>query len=296
MALAQHQKPLRFDAYVAAETLEVALRALADGAGTAVAGATDLWLQKDLGARRFGPRLVNIRRVPELAGIEEKGGRIRVGAVTTITEILESELLRRLVPVLPETADRFASVQIRNAATIGGNIANASPAADTVLPLICLDAEVELATWRDEQVFARRLPLAKFYTGPGKTVRAPSELVTAVWFDRPAPAFHAAFRKSGPRPALEIARVAMCLAGQRRERRLASVRLAFGAVAPTPIRCVATEALLEDATIDEVLIARALENVQREIAPIDDFRASAWYRRHLASAYLEEELRRVAQG
>lgn len=296
MALAQEPKPFEIEDYVDAVSLEMAARALADGAGTPVAGGTDLWIQKDLGKRRFGARLVNIRRVADLGSIGEGEDRIRIGALATVTEILNSPLLRRIVPVLPETADHFASMQIRNAATVGGNIANASPAADLVPPLICLDAEVELASWHEQRIVRRRLPLAAFFTGPGQTQRRPDELLVAVLFDRPAPGFHAAFRKSGPRPALEIARVAMCLAGRREGRRLASVRLAFGAVAPTPVRCPRTEVAIENAVLDDAAIARALETLRREIAPIDDVRGSAWYRRHLASAFLEEELGRVAQG
>jgi CO/xanthine dehydrogenase FAD-binding subunit len=296
MALAQDLKPLEIEDYVDAVSLEMAARALADGAGTAVAGGTDLWLQKDLGKRRFGAHLVNIRRVAELAGIGENDDRVRIGALTTMTEILESPFLRRVAPVLPQTADRFASMQIRNAATVGGNIANASPAADLVLPLICLDAEVELASWHEERIVRRCLPLATFFTGPGRTRCEPKEIITAVSFDRPAPEFHAAFHKSGPRPALEIARVALCLAGRRGGRRLTAVRIALGAVAPMPVRCPRTEAAIEDVAIDDAVIARARESLAREIAPIDDVRGSAWYRRHIASAFLEEELGRVAQG
>jgi CO/xanthine dehydrogenase FAD-binding subunit len=296
MALPQHQKPHVFEGYVDATSLETALRALADGTGTPVAGGTDLWLQKDLGTKPFGPRLVNIGAVPELGGIEERDGRIRVGALTTMTDILESALLRRVAPVLLQTADRFASTQIRNVATVGGNIANASPAADMVLPLICLDAEVELAAWHEKWFVARRPPLATFFTGPDRTRREPNEVIVAVWFDPPAQGFDAAFHKSGPRPALEISRVAMCLGGRRQGRRLTGVRLAYGAVAATPIRCSRTEALIEGVALDKSTITGALESVRREIAPIDDVRGSSWYRRHLASAYLEEELSRVAQG
>lgn len=296
MALPQHQKPVEFGEYVNATSIASATRALADGAGTPVAGGTDLWLQKELGAKLFGPRLVNIRQVRELGGIVERDGRIRIGALATVTEILESALLMRLAPVLPQTADRFASAQIRNAATVGGNIANASPAADLALPLLCLDAEVELASWRREQVERRMVPLRQFFTGPGRTRRAPDELISAVWLDRPAADFDAAFHKSGPRPALEISRVALCFGGRRQGRRLSAVRVACGAVSPTPVRCRATEAAIEGAAIDKAAIVRALEVLHGEIAPIDDVRGSTWYRRHLASAYLEQELRRVAQG
>lgn len=296
MPLAQELKPIEFEEYVDAVSLEMAVRALADGSGTPVAGGTDLWIQKDIGKRAFGRRLVNIRRVAALGGIAEEGGRIRIGALATMTEILESPLLLRAAPVLPATADRFASVQIRNAATVGGNIANASPAADMVPPLLCLDAEVELARWHENRVATRRLPLAEFFAGPGRTRAASGEIITAVFFGRPAAGSYAAFHKSGPRPALEIARVGLCLAGRREGRRLLSVRLAVGAVAPTPIRCPRTEAAIEGAALDEAAIARAVETLGQEIAPIDDVRGSAWYRRHLAAAFLEEELGRVAQG
>ncbi|MFO0986401.1 MAG: xanthine dehydrogenase family protein subunit M [Alphaproteobacteria bacterium] len=296
MPLAQELKPLEIDAYVDAVSLDAAVRALADGAGTPVAGGTDLWIQKDLGKRAYGRRLVNIRRVAALGGIAEEGGRIRIGALATMTEILESPLLLRAAPVLPATAGRFASVQIRNAATVGGNIANASPAADMVLPLLCLDSEVELARWHEDRIDRRRLPLAAFFAGPGKTRAMPGELITAVSFDRPAAGSFGAFQKSGPRPALEIARVALCIAGRREGRRLTSVRIAAGAVAPTPIRCPRTEAEIEGVALDDAAIARALESLGREIAPIDDVRGSAWYRRHLAAAFLEEELGRVARS
>jgi len=296
MVLPQQLNPGAFDDYVGATSVEAGVRALADGKGTPVAGGTDLWLQKDLGVKPSGSRLVNIRRIASLRGIEERGGRIRVGALATMTDVLDSDLLRRLAPVLPATADRFASVQIRNVATIGGNIVNASPAADFVVPLLCLDAEVELACWRGEKVATRRLPLAELLVGPGRTRREPSELLTSVHFATPPADFHAAFCKSGPRPALEIARVSLCLAGRRAARRLTCVRLALGAVAPTPVRCRQTENMLEGAALDEGTIRRALDSLESEIAPIDDVRSSAWYRRHLARTYLEEELRRVVEG
>lgn len=296
MALPQQQSPLDIEHYVNASSLEEAVRALAAGDGTPVAGGTDLWVQKDEGVRPFGRTLVNIRRVPEIAGLSEKGGRIRLGALVTMTEILDSELLQKKAPVLPAAADRFASDQIRNAATVGGNIVNGSPAADMVIPLMCLDAEVELASWKDGAIETRRVALAEMFTGPGRTVRAPGELLTAVEFDTPKKGFHAVFCKTGPRPALEIALVSLALAGYVRDGGLKDVRLALGAVAPTPIRCPATEAALDGKALDEAAIARALETLDGEIRPIDDVRGSSWYRRHLARVYLQQELDNVAKG
>lgn len=296
MALPQFQRPPAIEEYVNAGSLKAALEALADGNGTPVAGATDLWVQKDEGKKPVGRRLVNIRRVGELTGISEKAGTIRIGALVTMTEILESELLQSKAPVLPATADRFASVQIRNAATVGGNIVNASPAADMVIPLICLDAEVELAKLAKGKIETRRIPIAEVFTGPGTCKCEPNELVTAVEFAAPKNGFHAGFCKTGPRPALEIAVVSLCLAGTVKKGAIQAPRIACGAVGPTPIRARKTEALLDGVKLDAATIAKALETLDAEIAPIDDHRGSAWYRRRLARAYLEQELTHVAQG
>ncbi len=296
MALPQAQQPAEFTSYVNAVSLDEALQAMAESGVTVVAGGTDLWVQKDLAAKSVGSTLVNIKRVPELAGIEQAGEQIRLGALTTLTEVLDSDLLSTKVPVLPATANRFASVQVRNVATVGGNIANASPAADFVIPLMCLDATVETACWRDGKVETRALPITKIFTGPGQTQLDPAELITGIVFDVPGDGFRAGFCKSGPRPALEIALVSLCLAGTVVDGALQNPRIACGAVAPTPIRATKTEAVLDGNAIGDDLIAKALDMLDSEIAPIDDHRASAWYRRRLARVFLEQELRNVAQG
>jgi CO/xanthine dehydrogenase FAD-binding subunit len=290
MALPQAQQPANIEEYVAASSLQEALRALADGAASPVAGGTDLWVQKDLGVRPVARRLVNIRRVPEIAGISRDGNRIRLGALVTMTEILESELLQTAAPLLPATADRFASVQVRNAATVGGNIVNASPAADMVIPLLCLDAEIELASWTGKKIVTRRLKLGQFFTGPGQSKRRPEELLTSVEFDAPGKAFRAGFCKTGPRPALEIAVVSLAFATYLKDGVLNDVRIALGAVAPTPIRCPKTEKMLQGKQPDDATIAGALDMLDGEISPIGDHRASQWYRRRLARVYLEQEL------
>ncbi len=290
MALPQAQQPANIEEYVAASSLEEALRALADGEASPVAGGTDLWVQKDLGLRPLSRRLVNIMRVPEITGISRDGGRIRLGALVTMTEILESELLQTAAPLLPATADRFASVQIRNAATVGGNIVNASPAADMVIPLLSLDAEIELASWAGEKIETRRLKLAEFFTGPGQSKRRPEELLTSVDFEAPGKGFRAGFCKTGPRPALEIAVVSLAFATYLKDGALSDVRIALGAVAPTPIRCPKTENMLEGKRPDDAAIAAALDILDGEISPIGDHRSSEWYRRRLARVYLEQEL------
>lgn len=284
--LPQNKRPPEIEDYVSALSLAEAVQAMKDGQGTALAGGSDLWAQKDSGNGRMRKRLVNINRVPELAGISEAAGMIRLGALTTMTDLLESALLRVKASVLVATADRFASSQIRNVATIGGNIANASPAADAVLPLIGLDAQVELVSGRG----SRKVPLSGFFTGPGTTMMDRDELITAVEFAIPPEGFHGVFCKSGPRPALEISVVAMCLTGVLKDGGLSAPRLVFGAVGPTPMRCEKTEALIDGKVLDDALIDGALATMATEIAPIDDFRASKWYRTQMAQTFLEAEL------
>lgn len=285
--LPQNKIPPNIGEYVNATSLEMALEALADGKGTPLAGGSDLWAQKDTGNGRLRSRLVNIGRVAELHGIAEDNNEIRLGALTTMSDILENPLLAEKLPLLPATADHFASVQIRNVATLGGNIINASPAADMVLPLIALNAEVEICAKGKP---ARREPLDGFFTGPGKTKLATNELITAIIIKMPQRGFHGVFCKSGPRPALEISLVAMCLTGTLSNGLLSDTRLIFGAVGPTPVRCSKTENLINGMELTDDLIAKALDTMAQEISPIDDFRASIWYRTQMAKTYLEQEL------
>lgn len=296
MTLPQLQEPSAFEEYAAPTSLKAALEAMADGAATCVAGGTDLWVQKDEPGRTVGKRLVNIKHVAELTGIAETSGGVRLGALVTMTQVLDSELLRKTVPLLPATADKFASVQIRNAATVGGNIANASPAADFVIPLLCLDAEVAVASLKNGNVETRTIPITEIFTGPGRTSLAPGELITGLEFAVPTAGFHAGFAKTGPRPALEIALVSLGFAAYLDGGTMRDVRVALGAVAPTPIRARETEAVLEGKAIDAELIERASDALDSEIKPIDDHRGSAWYRRRLARAYLTQELSNAAAG
>ncbi|MBZ0215011.1 MAG: xanthine dehydrogenase family protein subunit M [Fimbriimonadaceae bacterium] len=296
MTLPQNQKPLVIENYVNARTVEEACKALNHGDGLIVAGGTDLWVQKDEGVKSFGQRLINISRISDLRNIEIGDGRIRIGALVTMTKVLNDQALKDIVPVLAATADRFASVQIRNAATIGGNIANASPAGDFIIPLLCLDAEVELARLENGKISTRRMALNEFFVGPGKTKRATEELIIAVEFAKPGKGHTAAFCKTGPRPALEISIVSLGFAANVSGGTMSNVRIACGAVAPTPVRCAKTEQLLEGQTASDDVIAKALESISEEISPIGDVRGSAWYRQRLARAYLEQELRNVAQG
>jgi CO/xanthine dehydrogenase FAD-binding subunit len=195
-----------------------------------------------------------------------------------------------------EASDRFASDQLRNAASLGGNICNASPAGDMIIPLLVLDAAVELASWQDEAVQTRLVPLDEFFVAPGKTVKQDNELLTAIFFDGPADSFVARFRKSGPRPALEIASVSIGVGGRLANGVFENVRVAMGSVAPTPIRARHAEAALEGNHLDADTIKAAVVSAGHDATPIDDVRASAWYREHLIRVFTEEVLTNVLES
>jgi CO/xanthine dehydrogenase FAD-binding subunit len=280
-------------AYVAPRRLDEALQVMADGDATLLCGGTDLAPQTESGTRQYKSKLLNIRRIEELGGIAAKGGEIRIGATTTVSEIRRSAVLADIAPVLVQAAERFASEQIRNAASVGGNICNASPAGDMIPPLLVLGAAVELACWQGGAVQTRRVPLEQFFVRPGRTVMRAEELLTAVVFDRPQADFVARFRKSGPRPALEISTVSVALGARVVGGRLSDVRVAMGSVAPTPLRARHVEAALEGKPLDAATIAAGVSATAQDAKPIDDVRASAWYRGHLVKVFVEEVLNDV---
>jgi len=282
--------------YLAPCSLNDAVRVLADGDVTVLCGGTDLTPQTEAGQKEYASTLMNIRRIEGLADIALTGDTCRIGALVTVTGISRNQLLNEIAPVLIEAADQFASDQIRNAASIGGNICNASPAGDMIIPLLLLDASVELASWVEGALQTRLVALNDFFTAPGKTVKRDDELLTAVIFDKPMPGFVARFRKPGPRPALEISTVSIGIGGMLENGVFSDVRVAMGAVAPTPIRARHVEATLEAAPLDAGNIKAASASAGKDATPIDDVRASAWYRDHLVRVLTEEVLNDVLEN
>jgi xanthine dehydrogenase FAD-binding subunit len=267
--------------YCAPASVDEAATVLRGGDVTILASGTDLMPQTQAGRARFGRVLMNIRRIPELRGIAVEQGAIRIGTLTTVAELMESDVIRRDLPVLVEAGDQFASDQLRNTATIGGNICNASPAGDLLVPLLILDAEVELVSMPGGTRESRQVPLREFFVGPGKTARTASELLVAVWVPRPPEGFVARFHKFGTRPALDIAAISIGIGGVLQRGVLTQVRIAFGAVAPTPIRAPKTEAALEGRALTVDTISAVAQVAHDEVRPISDVRASEWYRREL---------------
>jgi len=282
--------------YCAPTSLEEAIELLRVGDVTIVAGGTDVMVQSQIGKLQFKPVLMNIRRIAGMAGIRDEGRTIRIGALTTMTELLDSALVRDRLSILRQACDHFASDQLRNASTLGGNICNASPAGDTLVPLLVLNARVVLVSKPNGSVERRALPLAQFFAGPGRTHRRPGELLTEIELPAPPPGFHGTFFKFGTRPALDIATISIGLGAVREGRVLRDVRVAYGSVAPTPIRGPRTEAALEGRTVDTATIEAALSAAAEEVHPISDVRASDWYRSELIRNTLRRMLNHVHQS
>ncbi len=282
--------------YWAPQTLAEAVEHLRRGDVTILAGGTDLMPQSHAGRVTFKRGLLNIQRVAELHGIEVVDGCMRIGALSTISELMRDPRVREHYGSLVDACDHFASDQLRNAATIGGNVCNASPAGDTLVPLLVHDALAELASKPDGRIETRLVPLAEFFVGPGKTARAPNELLCALRLPLPPPGFIGRFFKFGTRPALDIAAIAVGIGGVRNGRTLTRARVAYGAVAPVPMRARQTEEALEGVLLDDATIARIAAVARDEVRPIDDVRASAWYRRELVFNMTRRMLDDVAQS
>ncbi|TAK47815.1 MAG: xanthine dehydrogenase family protein subunit M [Xanthobacteraceae bacterium] len=282
--------------YAAPRSLEEAADLLRQGNVTVLAGGTDLMPQSKAGKLKFQPVLMNIRNVEGLRGLTETGGVLRIGATTTITDLYDSDLVKSRLAALWQACDHFASDQIRNAGTIGGNICNASPAGDTLVPLLVLNARVVLAAKPNGALTQRVVPLREFFVGPGKVRREPSELVAAVEIDMPPPGFVSAFFKFGTRPALDISTISIGFGAVYEGGKLRDVRVAFGAVAPTPIRAPHVEAALEGKPLNEETIVAACDAAGQDARPISDVRASDWYRREMVRNMLERMLNNVRNG
>jgi carbon-monoxide dehydrogenase small subunit/xanthine dehydrogenase small subunit len=276
--------------YYRPRSLDDALEILAQRSGEVrpVAGGTDVLVSaKDGKVRRAD--LFDLSAVPDLQGIEEQDGYVWMGAATTHTQIIESLLLARWVPALPQACAVIGGPQIRNRGTLGGNLANASPAADAVPPLFVAEAEIEVVSVNGR----RRVPITEFFTGYRQTVLTPDELILGVRVPKRA-GVRAAFLRLGQRQAQAISKVSVAVAMTFREGRPEFVRVALGSVAPTVIRAVQTETALAAGGYEG--LRRAQEAVRTEVKPIDDLRSTRDYRREMAAVLLERAVRRLAEA
>ncbi len=258
------------------ETIEAALAALRARGARALAGGTDVIPAMQRG--EISPRvLVNLKRIPELRGVRRTRRGLRIGATTRLWELLADPAVAQSYPLLVDTASAFASVQIRNLATIGGNLCNAAPSADLALPLLALEAWAEVHGPRG----AREVPLADFFRGVNRTALARGEVLAAVHLPRPRGRAGGSYAKLMSRGAMDLAMVgaAALIELTPEGRRCRRARLALGAVAPTPMRARQAEAVLEGRPITKAALEEAARAAAGECQPISDLRASAEYRR-----------------
>ncbi len=275
-------------------TLDEAVALLAsDPEGwTPVHGGTDLLVRMRGGW--VTPRgLLDLTGIRGFGDIRVEDGRVVIGAGATHAALAADERVQTHAPALARAAGMIGSPAIRNRGTLGGNLANASPAADTVPPLFVVGAEVGL----QGPDGVRWVPVEDFATGPGKTVRAATELVAAVRFPARGRGVRSAFERLGTRKALAIARVSVAVGARiAAGGTLHEVRVALGAVAPTVIRAREVEAILEGRAWTDEAAGQACEAVRREARPITDLRASEAYRREMCGVLLKRAIATIVGG
>jgi carbon-monoxide dehydrogenase medium subunit len=214
---------------------------------------------------------------------------VRLGALASLTALIEHPVIRAEYPVLPVTARYMGSPAIRNLATVGGNLCNASPAADLAPVLIALDAAVGIIGPAGE----RRLPLESLFRGPGQTVLGPAELLTWVEIPRRRPAWPIRYERLDVRRAMDIAIVGAAFAARLDGSRVREARVALCAVAPTPLRVRAAEAALVEAGLSDAGLERVAELCMAAARPISDVRATAEYRRAMVGTLVRRGLQRI---
>lgn len=278
-------------AYHRPGSLAEACRILAVEPGAVVlAGGTDLMVHLRQPWRGRRPAaVVSIRRIRELQGIRVTEGAIRLGALVSLTELMAHPVVAREYPVLPFTARYMGSPAIRHLATVGGNLCNASPAADLPPVLLALDAQVGLVGPRGE----RRLPLEAFFRGPGQTALERGELLA--WVEFPRRPRRIAYERLDVRRAMDIAIAGAAVALDGVDGRVRAARVALCAVAPTPLRVREAEAILAAEGLTEAAVEAAARAAMAAARPIDDVRASAEYRRAMVGTLVRRGLLRLRE-
>lgn len=255
-----------------------------------VAGATDLLM--DMRLVRVAPRyLLNVNKLADLSYIRITNGGMAIGALTKIRDLETSHEIGDRYPAIAEAAAQIGSIQIRNLATIGGNLAHASPSAEMAPPLLVLDASVELVSARGE----RSVPLAGFFTGPGRTVVEPDELVTEIRVPPPAEGCGSAYLRLCVRDALDIAIINVAAALVVSGGRIRQARIALGAVGPTPVRAGAAEEVLVGQAPGRKSLDEAAALAVQDANPISDVRASAGFRRDMVEVLTRRALEIAGQ-
>ena len=267
----------------------LALLAREPGVWQPFAGGTDLMVLLESGKLPH-KNYLNIWNLAELRGIEVSAEYVTLGALTTYTEVQANPILRAEFPMLCQAASETGGLAIQNRGTLGGNIANASPAADSPPALLAYDAEVELVSVNA----ARWVPYVDFHTGYKQMIMRPDELLARIRLPRTATELHHYYRKVGTRKAQAISKVCFAATARTHETMVADVRIVLGSVAPVPLRCLKTEEVLRGVQVDRSSIEQAQEALAVEIVPIDDIRSTKDYRLRVSLNLLEDFLLKFA--
>jgi carbon-monoxide dehydrogenase medium subunit len=262
--------------------------------GRFLAGGTDLVIaMKEKG---LVPKyVVDLKKIAGLAGIRENGdGSISIGALTTMRDVEVSPLITQKYPFLAQSAAEVGSIQIRNRATVGGNMANATPSADVAPALIALNATAKIAAGSGE----RSVLLEEFFRGPGQTVMSGEEILTEVTIPKTSDRLVGEYIKFSPREMMDLAYVGVAVVYNldARDKTCTDVRIVLGAVAPTPIRAKKAEAALEGQALSEALAEKTGAIAAQESKPISDVRSTAEYRRAMVGAMTKRAILNAAAG
>lgn len=272
---------------ISPSSLNEALDVLAqdNGAWKPFAGGTDLMVLLEAGKLPH-KNYVNIWHLQELRGIEVTDANVTLGALTTFTDVQRHPILRAEFPMLCQAAQETGGIAIQNRGTLGGNIVNASPAADSPPALLVYDAELELISREGE----RRTSYSEFHKGYKQMDIRPHELLRAIRLPRNTKGLTQYYRKVGTRKAQAISKVCLAALGTVGEGKIDRVRIALGSVAPVPLHCLQTENALNGQTLNAQTIAAAKQAMAEEISPIDDIRSTRDYRFQVSLNLLEDFL------
>jgi len=266
----------------------LALLARYEGKAQVLAGGTDVMVK--VNRRLLSPEALIYIGDAGLSYIREQDAQIVIGAATPLADIVGSPLVQQKLPLLAQAVRSIGSPAVRNSGTLGGNLANASPAADSAVALLALGASLKLVSQQGQ----RTIDCASFFTGPGQTVLKPSELLQEIIVPVPAASMRWGYRKLGRRQADTLSVVSAAVCAEMAAGRCSWARIALGAVAPTPLLAKAASLLAGQAP-SPALIERVAKAVAEETSPIDDVRASAWYRRQATEALVKGLLGRIAE-
>jgi CO/xanthine dehydrogenase FAD-binding subunit len=267
----------------------VSLLAAEPGAWLPIAGGTDVMVQYAAGTLS-ARKLVSVWNLPELRRIEVSENEIRIGAGCTYTDLRQHEMMEREFPLLTSAARWTGGIANQNRGTLGGNIVNASPAADSLPALLVYEAELTLISARGE----RRVKYVDFHTGYKKTVLASDELIRAICLSRRFVGYLPYSRKVGARNAQAISKVCIAALGRVEQEVVEDIRIAVGSVAPVPLRLLQTERVVKGQPINSALMLLARRTAIEEIRPIDDIRSTAAYRAAVSGSLVAEFLEKLA--